>query len=120
MFADSLQIRDKLVFMLGGAWEWYPILNFPATVTFMTLMVLEAGDVPIGEYSISLEARDPFDRTAGLVKFAIGITQPGDILRKSLSIPFNINVTLPGLWTICVLHEKRELACIPLHIKRGI
>jgi hypothetical protein len=120
MLANSLDIRNDLAFVLGGAWEWYSILNFPATVRFMVLMVLEASGVPAGEYGIRLEARDPYDAVANNVTFAVGITQPGDILRRSYSIPFEVAITSPGIWTFDALHEDRRLSRILLHIKRGV
>lgn len=120
MPANSLDIRNDLAFVLGGAWEWYSILNFPATVRIVILMVLEASGVPTGEYTINLEARDPFDHVAGSVKFAIGVSQPGDILRRSFSVPFEVTITSTGIWSFSVLHGDRVLARIPLHFKRGV
>jgi hypothetical protein len=120
MLANSLDIQSNLAFVLGGGWEWYPILNFPTTVRFMVLMVLEASGVPTGEYAISLEARDPYDHVANRVTFAIGVTKPGDILRRSYSIPFEVTITSPGIWVFDAAHEGRQLSRILLHIKRSV
>lgn len=120
MFANHLETRDGLAFVLGGAWQWWSILNFPATLNFPILMVIEASGVPIGEYAINVEARDPFDNLANSVRFVVGVTQAGDILRKSFAIAFEVTIISQGIWTFVVRHEGRELARIPLHIKRGV
>jgi hypothetical protein len=120
LFANSLDHRDGLAFMLGGAWESLSSLNFPADVRIVMLLVLEAGGVPAGEYTIKVQARDPFDEIAGDVQFGYGISKSGDILRKSLQISFALTIPEPGVWTFVALHEERELRRVPLYFKRGV
>lgn len=120
MFASAIDHRDGLAFMLGAAWESLSALNFPFTdVWLLMLLVLEAGGVPVGEYTIKVQARDPFDEVAGIVQFGYGISKSGDILRKSLQIPIRVTIPEPGVWTFVTLHEDRELGRIPLYFKRG-
>ena len=95
-------------------------MNFPVTdVRLLMLLVLEAGGVPVGEYTIKVQARDPFDEVAGIVQFGYGVSKSGDILRKSLQIPIRVTIPEPGVWTFVTLHEDRELGRIPLYFKRG-
>lgn len=107
LFASSVEHRDGLAFILSGAWESLSSLNFPTSPRVVILLVFEAGGVPVGEYTIKVEARDPFDEVGGGLQFGLGVTKSGDILRKSVCISFEITASEPGLWSFVVLHGER-------------
>jgi hypothetical protein len=59
MACNSIDIRDGLLFVLGGAWQSYSLLNTPSDVNLVVLLVLEAGGVDVGHYSMHISAHDP-------------------------------------------------------------
>ena len=120
VFANSIEVRNGLAFMLGGGWETYSFLNFPVDVHVPILLIVEAGGAPKGEYTIRVEVRNPYDDISASVQFGYGISKAGDILRNAISFGVNLTVTDPGVWTFVVLHEDRQLGHVPLYFKRGL
>lgn len=54
LFFNAAEVQGGLVSMLGGAWESLSVLNVPTQLSVGVLVVLEAGGVDQGAYSVHL------------------------------------------------------------------
>jgi hypothetical protein len=65
VFANSIEVRNGLAFMLGGGWETYSFLKLPVDVNVPIRLIIEAGGAPKTEYTIRVEVRNPYDDILG-------------------------------------------------------
>ena len=106
--------------MTGSGFQFYDVLNLQDRLRFTGIVVLECGGVPAGEYALTVEALGPENIVASSVTLVFKISQAGDMLRISCSFGLEVTVSMLGMWTIVARHEDRELARLPIVIKRGI
>src|SRR5262249_37813243 len=59
LFANAIELRDGLAFILGGGWARYPVQAFPTTLSghFLAVFHCTAGDVS-GERTFEFELMD--------------------------------------------------------------
>jgi hypothetical protein len=55
MLANAAEIRDSLLYVLGGAPEWWSVTSLPATISPVLVLVLESDD---GDRTIKIEVSD--------------------------------------------------------------
>lgn len=118
MLCSSIHIRDGMMFMLEGSWQSISVLNMPHASRLVIAMVVEAGGVEAGHYTIRISAHDPDGKPCGEVKFPVVIEEPGDILRITRWVPLEINLTGYGLHTLTVATDAGVLITHDLAVKR--
>lgn len=118
MVCNSVEIRDRLLYVLGGSWQSYSLLNTPGVVNLVVALVIEAGGVEAGHYSIHMNASGPDGSESGRTRFPVVIEERGDILRLTRWVPLTLRVKEYGLHTITVMTDKTDLTSLDLAIKR--
>jgi hypothetical protein len=117
MLADYVE-AGGLVYMARGCWQNYSVLNLPAKSFLPVLVVIEAGGVPPGEYTLILEAMGPDGTSQSQMSFPVTVEEAGDILRISRSCGLEVTFDAFGLWTIIAKTPVAELARLDLLVKR--
>jgi hypothetical protein len=112
MIADSVQIRDGLIFMLAGGWASWTTSTLPVTSTFALLLVLEAGEMDEGDYTVHVSAVTPEGTQAHRVSFRMTVTERADVVRIPVIIPMQFEIDQPGPWTFVASSESGELGRI--------
>lgn len=117
MLAEYVE-ANGLVYVARGSWSNYSVLNLPTQATLPVLLVIEAGGVPPGEYTVALEAVGPDGIHRSRMSFPVTVEEAGDILRISRSCGLAITFDAFGLWTIVATTPLAELARLDLLVKR--
>ena len=120
MLVNYAELRGQLASIVGGGWQSLSVLNVPSPVVFPLFILFEAGGVDKGEFTASVEMRDPEGIPRAKVSFPIAVEKPGDLLRIPRVCSLTAEVARFGLWTIVVMTQPdRELASIGIFIKRA-
>lgn len=118
LVCNAVDIRDGLLFVMGGAWQSYSVVNTPAQVGLSVVLVLESGGVVPGHYSVTVSATSPSGKSAGQTGFPVVVEEQGDILRIVRVASLLLAVDEYGLYRITASTEVAELGSIDLAIKR--
>ena len=65
--ANSVEIRQDLLYVLGGAWQNYEVLNLGDPLRLCVVVVSEAGALDPGEYTAAVSVEDPAGHLASSV-----------------------------------------------------
>ena len=109
MFANYVE-ADGLVYVARGSWQSYSVLNLPVQESLPVLIVVEAGGVPPGEYTLILEMVRPDGTASSQMSFPVTVEEAGDILRISRSCGLAVTLDAFGVWTIIAKTPIAELA----------
>lgn len=118
MLVNYAEIRQSLASIVGGGWQSLSILNVPSQVVFPLFILFEAGGVEAGDFTASVEARDPTGIPRAKLSFPVTVMESGDVVRIPRACALHAEVTCFGLWTLTVTTPSRELASITIFIKR--
>jgi len=118
LIGEYFHVREGLVFVGAAAWQSLTVLNLPQQGSLPVMLILEAGGVASGDYTVRVEVKDPFGAIGGCVAFPVPISETGDVLR----IPFTFNVpvtwTAYGRWTVIASSAIGELARYDVVVER--
>ncbi len=117
MLANYIE-HGAFVYVARGSWQSYSVLNVGTTETFPVLVIVEAGGVPPGEYTMIIRALGPDGATKAETKFPVTVEEAGDVLRISRSCALDVAIDAWGLWSITASTPLGELARIDLLVKR--
>ena len=95
------------------------MLNTPCDLDLVVVLIVEAGAVPEGSYSMTLSMVDPDGRLCGTTRFPVIVDEPGDVLRLPYWVPIRTRVTDYGLYELTASTDVRELMRIVLAIRRA-
>jgi hypothetical protein len=118
LIGEYFHVRDGLVFAGGAAWQSLTVLNLPQEGSLATMLVLEAGGVPPGDYTVRVEVRDPFGAIGGCAAFPVSISETGDVLRIPFTFVVPVTWTAYGTWRVTASSEIGELARYDVVVKR--
>lgn len=118
LVCNSVEIREGLLYVLGGAWQSYSVLNTPADVDLVVVLVIEAGGVEAGHYTVHVIASGPDGSESGRTRFPVVIEEQGDVLRITRWVPLTMHVAGYGLHTITVTTDTTLLGSIDLAMRR--
>ena len=118
LIGEHFHVRDGLVFATAGGWSWLSCLNLPETRDVPVLVVLEAGNVPPGDYTIHVDMLDPHDAPGGRTSFPLTVETAGELVR--IPVPLTVSATFNsyGRWTLVISSEIAELARLPISVRR--
>ena len=108
-----------LASIVGGGWQSYSILNVPSPVVFPVFILFEAGGVETGDYTAAVEVLGPDGTRRARMSFPVTVERRGDVLRIPRACALLAELDCLGLWTLAVTTPSRELARIPLLVKRA-
>lgn len=117
--ANSIEIRDGLVFLLGAGWQSLSILNLGTTARLPIILLLEAGGVDPGDYTVRLSVEDPAAETAATVSFPVTVEVAGDALRIPRFVEIDLALTSFGVWRLTAHSDVGPLGSLDLMVKRS-
>lgn len=114
---NSMEIRDGLLFLLGGGWVQYVCPHTPYQAVWpLGLQVVLLGVPPGGSLSLSVTIIDPEgkENCVSNITFVRGYTGR---LPVSLGIlPLAVCINMPGVWRVSVSSSSVELTSIPIEV----
>lgn len=119
LVGEYFHVRDGLLFVGAGAWQSLTVLNLPHEQTLAVLLVIEAGGVARGEYTVRVEIRSPSGELGSRVAFPVTIGELGDVLRIPFSFVLPVVWTNYGRWTLVASSDVRELGRYDVVLKRS-
>lgn len=118
MICNSIEVRDGLLFVLGGGWQNLRLVNTAEDVRVPVLLVIEAGGVDAGHYSLHVSTQTPAGRECGRVSFPVVVDESGDILRIPQWVILQFRTDGFGPYTFITSSDTDRLASIVLSITR--
>jgi hypothetical protein len=70
LLAEQAQVRDSLLFVLGGACEFWTVPEFPCRIVGTVVLVFETGPDELGDHEGQVQVLDG-GRVAGKTDFAV-------------------------------------------------
>lgn len=117
LLANSWDVRDGLLYLLGAGWDTLHIANLGDPVALPVAIVFACAGVEPGEYTITLRATGPAG-AEHTVTFPLVVATKGDILNISRIARLDFALPAFGLWTLAAEHGSRTLAALDVNIKR--
>lgn len=114
---NHVDLRDNLVFMLGGGHQSISFVNLPDECRLALLLMIEAPNVAVGTYSMHVEALDPSAISRVRVSFPVDVTRSGRVNRIPRVVSLPVQVDAVGVWTVRVSSDLRVLAELSLAVK---
>jgi hypothetical protein len=114
LFANSVEIRNGLVYMLGGGWDTWTATAFPQFARVAVLAVIEAGHVPVGEYTVHVSLHDPSGARKARASFPIVVEKTGAVLRIPVWVLLDVTFEAAGRHALVVSTDLREIASIEI------
>lgn len=118
MLCSSVLVQAGLIHMLSGAWQSVSVLNVPTDERFVVALVIEAGGVDVGRYTVRIQAHDPDGHKCGGVSFPVVVEEQGEILRIAWWVPLSVRLTGYGLYKLTATTDVSELTAIDFAVKR--
>jgi hypothetical protein len=102
--------------VMSGAWDRISAPELPADVTLAALLVVEAGEVPLGEYSMHLAMLGPTGDRVGRSSFPVTVEATGRVLRFSKYVPLSVHLETIGVHQLVVSTDLCELLSVPVAV----
>jgi hypothetical protein len=116
MFADVVQVRDSLLFVLGGGWDQFSLDVLPGRLTAPFVVLAEAQPTQTRPTELLFELRDDRDIVRQEQRQVIAIPPASDPWRVPVAILIDVEVASPGLWHMVVISGSVQLANVALRI----
>lgn len=117
LLANHAEIRDGLLYMLGCGWEAYIVCDFPSIVQGYFVFVVEANEVNfITTQELGIKILD--SECIVVIQTSIFVDMQGSykIIRQKVVVPFQVEASVPGIWTVQILVGNDELVRVPFEI----
>lgn len=115
---QSAQISGGLLSLTGGGWSFVALRTIPAQVDFPVACLVEAGGVPVGEYTLVFELLNPSWKPQTRRSLAVAVDLSGDLLRIPLAFDLPATVDAFGIWRIVVRSDLAELGALDVLVKK--
>jgi hypothetical protein len=120
LLANYAEIRDGLIHTIGCGWDSYTVHSLPCYLGGYFVFVIELGETTVGcKYELLVRFLDADSLVIGQVAVAVEKNNSSRVVRHSMTIPFQIEVTTPGIWTAQVLLGNDELVGVPFDIRQS-
>jgi hypothetical protein len=116
--ANSVELRDGLLFVLGGGWQNIEVLNLGDRLILLVVLVFEAGGLEKGDYTASVSVEDPTGSAAARLSLPVSVEEPGDVVRIPRFVTVAVEVTAFGVWRISVMNDTAVMGFVDLMVKR--
>lgn len=119
MLTNYAEIRGGLVSAVGGGWSSFSVREFPSEMSFPLFLLIEAGGVEVGDYTLSIHILDPSGSVTARQDFPVTVERRGDVVRIPRCCTLVATVETQGVWTVVCKASDRELARAGLVVKRA-
>ncbi|TDY04845.1 hypothetical protein BCL50_3623 [Mycolicibacterium litorale] len=116
--ANAVFVDNALAHILYGGWRHVDVIFTPARIEMPMLVVVEAGGVDAGEYTITIDLHSPDGELRLTASLALVIDEPGDLVRVPFQHTWDFQADQLGVWRISVRSETSTLAVYDLMIKQ--
>jgi hypothetical protein len=118
MMCSAVQVQGGFLHVLGGAWQSVTVLNTPFDQRLAIALVVEAGGVDVGHYTLRIQAHDPHGQKCGEARFPVVVEEAGDILRIVGYVPLTVAISDYGLYALVAATDSADLATVNFAVKR--
>lgn len=119
LLANFIKIMPHgLATLVDAVWASVTVPDFPHSLAFPTLCVIEAGGAEAGEYTVIYELCAPSGEVRTRTSVGLVVEEPGDVLRVAHAFDFSGTVDVPGIWQIAIRSEIAPLTTLDVIIKR--
>ncbi|MCU0757123.1 MAG: hypothetical protein MUE46_18755 [Xanthomonadales bacterium] len=110
LFANSAEIRDKLLFSLGGGWENLPLDSLPKDVDINAVAIMETGSItPNTLLALAITIQDLAGNPVASESFEISVSEKTrSIMRQCRIINLHFRASQPGVWLFSGWTESRS------------
>lgn len=117
--ANAADVRDSLLFVLGGGAEWIKVSQIPGDVRVGLACIFEAGTIALETLlAISVVVLDPSKRTIISDDFDVAFTGAArPVRRRVVCRTISFRVTEAGLWSFSVRSRDIELASLEIEMR---
>lgn len=116
LFADSIHIRDGLLFILGGGWDHCTPAMMPGRLTVPFVAVAEPIAQELRTTELLLEVRDDHDVVRQSVRHQLALPSSPTPCRLPVAFCVDVEVSAPGTWRVAVTSGGVELTSVPLRV----
>jgi len=120
LLANYIELQGAYFSLLTGGFAHYNAVNLGDQITFGGLVIIEGGEVPEGEYALTVQVLDPEENVENSMTLVFKISSPGDILRMFSPFFMPTAIRKFGMWAIAARHEDRELTRLLVAVQQGI
>ncbi len=118
LLVNYAEIRDGLLYMLGGGWSFYPVYELPCIVQSNFVFVIDAEEVKVEtRYELVFEVIDSNNKIAYQLPIIFDVTGLNLIQRKVLVVPFWGEASVLGIWLARVLSGDKELVQVSFEVR---
>lgn len=111
-----VEIQNGLGTIVSGGINEYCLASLPETLTLAGMLVIQAGDVPPGEYTIYALGIGPAGALCGRTSFPLTVEKRGNVLSIVRYVTLIIEVQQYGVYNLDVRSDVASLASIPLYV----
>lgn len=117
--ANAAEIRNSLLFVLGGGWERLEVPSVPHRVSMVLVCVFEKGTVaPNTMLAISVVIEDPSGRTVNRDEFDLSTDETvHPVARTPVRRTLSFDAAEAGLWSFRVRSGNIDLADLKIEIR---
>jgi hypothetical protein len=115
--ADAAQVRDGLMFVLGGGWDCFTVPELPGTLGGALVIVAEPVVDGSRPTELLFEVIDADGQPRGSVRLPVNVDGTDRPLRLTRIFHFGgIEVSAVGIWRVAVRSGGVELASVPFRV----
>jgi hypothetical protein len=118
LLADVAQVRNGLVYLLGGGWEFVEFTHAPFKAEWPLVCCLSMGDLDLGSHiELFAVVRDPTGFQVLQESFVVTRNYVAAVSRPILLVPLRFSGSKGGVWTVAIASGGVTLAELPIEIR---
>jgi len=117
MLANSMELREGLLYILGGGWSRYICPHTPYDTVWPVMIQVVLWNISQGEsLNLSLVVLDPLQKEV-LMERIVLIRDYSDSPPVHIRVlPLYVSITKQGLWRVLISSDTQKLADIPIEV----
>lgn len=116
LLADVVQVRDGLLYVLGGGWDQYTLSHIPGRLQAAFVVVVEPVVLEARTAELHVEVRDDDGSTRQTLQQQVSFAGTPRPMRLPITFFVDVNVPAPGVWQLVVSSGDLTLVTLPLRI----
>lgn len=117
IIANCMEVRDGLLFILGGGWSQFTCAHKPFEAVWpLALQVALWGIPPGGSLDLSVTVLDPDHKENFVSRTSLVRGYTGSLPVSVQILPLKVSISKAGVWKVSVSSSSAELASIPIDV----